>query len=168
MIMVSVSTFDWNSLKTLHKLPRTDAIVMIVTVITVVFTHNLAIGVMIGIVLSAVFFAHKISTIKVTCSGIESNKKTYKVEGQLFFASAMEFVQSFNYTKDVCSTIDIDLSKAHIWDNSGVGAVDKVVIKYHQNGIKVNVLGLNEASTTLINNVAVFNKPGGLRQDLGH
>ena len=64
--------------------------------------------------------------------------------------------------------VDIDLSHAHIWDESGVTAIDKVVLKFHQNGIQTRILGLNGASATLLDRIAVFNKPGGLDQNAGH
>ncbi|MFB7142020.1 hypothetical protein ACFCYN_20400 [Gottfriedia sp. NPDC056225] len=112
LVMVSISTFDWSSLKTFTKLPKTDAAVMAVTVGAVVSTHNLVIGVIIGIILSAVFFAAKISKVKVT-THLEANKRVYKIEGQLFFASVTDFVAAFNF-KDEMKTVAVDLSKAHI------------------------------------------------------
>jgi MFS superfamily sulfate permease-like transporter len=168
MIMVSIGTFDWVSLKSLHKVPVTDTIVMIGTVITVLFTHDLSKGVLVGIVLSAIFFASKISKVKVTTLASEgSNKKVYHVSGQLFFASVTEFVESFDYNENV-KEINLDLTQAHLWDDSAVGAIDKIVIKYHQNGVKVNLIGLNKESNKLIEKLAVHNKPGGLEKVVGH
>lgn len=168
MIMVSIGTFDWASLKTIHKTPVTDTLVMIVTVITVLMTHDLSKGVLVGIILSAIFFASKISKVKVTTLASEqSNKKLYRVSGQLFFASVTDFVESFNYNENV-KEVNIDLTEAHLWDDSAVGAIDKVVIKYHQNGIKVNLIGLNKESNRLIDRLAVHNKPGGLEKVVGH
>jgi SulP family sulfate permease len=163
MIVVSISTFDWRSLTRLHKLPKTDAIVTVVTVVAVVITHNLAIGVILGIILSAVFFASKISKVQVT-EVVHSSlqKMEYKIEGQLFFASVTDFLASFNFKQENITTVDIDLSNAQIWDESGVNAIDKVILKFHQNGIKTNIHGLNPASKTLLNRVTMFNKPGGL------
>ncbi|PGL68949.1 SulP family inorganic anion transporter [Bacillus sp. AFS055030] len=166
MIMVSIGTFDWSSLKTLHKLPRTDAAVMVITVGVVVATHNLAIGVILGILLSAVFFAAKISKVKVT-SQLGKNKRVYKVEGQLFFASVTDFVEAFNFKDDV-KIVEVDLSKAHIWDESGVSAIDKIVIKFHEKGIKTIIVGLNSGSKSIVDSVAVFNKPNGIKQKVGH
>lgn len=168
MIMVSVGTFDWSSLKTIHKAPITDTIVMFVTVITVLMTHDLSKGVLVGIILSAIFFASKISKVKVTSLASEnSHKKIYHVSGQLFFASVSEFVESFHYTENV-KEVTLDLSQAHLWDDSAVGAVDKVIIKYHQNGVKVHLMGLNKESNRLIEKLAVHNKPGGLDKAVGH
>jgi MFS superfamily sulfate permease-like transporter len=168
MFMVSFGTFDWSSLKTLHKAPVTDSIVMIATVVTVLFTHDLSKGVLVGILLSAIFFAAKISKVKVTTlSAKGAHKKVYRVTGQLFFASVTEFIEQFNYKENV-KEIDLDLTQAHLWDDSAVGAIDKIVIKYHQNGVKVNLIGLNTDSHKLINELAVHNKPGGLEKVVNH
>ena len=168
MIMVSIGTFDWSSLKNLHVMPKTDATVMIVTVVTVVLTHDLSKGVLAGVILSAVFFAAKISKVKVTSLSAEgSQKKIYRVSGQLFFASVTDFVSSFNYKENV-KEIDLDLTHAHLWDDSAVGAIDKIVIKYHQQNVKVNLIGLNQESQQLINKLAVHDKPGGLEKVSSH
>jgi high affinity sulfate transporter 1 len=168
MIMVSIGTFDWSCLKTLHRVPITDTLVMVVTIATVVVTHDLSIGVLVGILMSAIFFAAKISKVQITSlSAKGANKKVYRVTGQLFFASVTDFVESFNYKDDV-KEIDLDLTQAHLWDDSAVGAIDKVVIKYHQNGIKVNLIGLNTESSKMIDKLAVHNKPGGLNKAAGH
>lgn len=168
MIMVSIGTFDWGSVKSLHKTPITDTIVMIATVITVLMTHDLSKGVLVGIILSAIFFASKISKVKVTTLASDhSNKKFYRVSGQLFFASVTDFVEHFNFN-DKVKEVNIDLTEAHLWDDSAVGAIDKIVIKYHQNGVKVNLVGLNNESNKLINKLAVHNKPGGLEKVVGH
>ncbi|WP_338452760.1 SulP family inorganic anion transporter [Niallia oryzisoli] len=169
MIMVSISTFDWGSLTRLHKLPKTDAVVMVATVVVVVLTDNLAIGVILGIVLSALFFTSKISKVKVNeTANAALQKVEYKVEGQLFFASVTDFVSSFNFKQENVTMVDIDLSRANISDESGVTAIDKVVLKFHQNGIQAHITGLNESSATLLDRVAVFNKQGGLDQNTGH
>jgi high affinity sulfate transporter 1 len=168
MFMVSIGTFDWSSVKNIHKTPISDTIVMIATVGTVLVTHDLSKGVLVGILLSAIFFASKISKVKVTTLASEgSHKKIYRVSGQLFFASVTEFVESFNYNEDV-EEVTLDLTQTHLWDDSAVGAVDKVVIKYHQNGIKVQLKGLNKESNKLIEKLAVHNKPGGLEKAVGH
>jgi MFS superfamily sulfate permease-like transporter len=168
MIMVSVGTFDWSSVKNLHKTPITDSLVMIATVVTVLFTHDLSKGVLVGIILSAVFFASKISKVKITTmDSEETHKKVYRVSGQLFFASVTEFVESFNFNEDV-KEVTLDLTHTHLWDDSAVGAIDKIVIKYHQNGVKVNLIGLNTESNKLIDKLAVHNKPGGLDKAVNH
>lgn len=168
MFMVSIGTFDWSALKNIHKTPISDTIVMIATVGTVLVTHDLSKGVLVGILLSAIFFASKISKVKVTTIPSKgSHKKVYTVSGQLFFASATEFVESFPYNEDV-KDVTIDLTQAHLWDDSAVGAIDKVIIKYHQNGIKVQLIGLNKESNKLIEKLAVHNKPGNLDKAVGH
>ncbi|WP_047980456.1 SulP family inorganic anion transporter [Ornithinibacillus contaminans] len=168
MFMVSISTFDWSSLKNIRKTPITDSIVMVATVVTVLFTHDLSKGVLVGIILSAIFFAAKISKVKVVAlADHDAKKKVYRVTGQLFFASVTDFVESFDY-KESIEAIKLDLSNAHIWDDSGVGAIDKIVQKYHQNGISVEVVGLNDESNKLVNKLANYNKPGGLEKVSGH
>ncbi|WP_100373388.1 SulP family inorganic anion transporter [Bacillus sp. FJAT-45037] len=157
MIMVSISTFDWNSLKTIHLVPRTDAAVMIVTVLTVVITHNLAIGVLAGILLSAMFFVSKISNVKVE-SSLNNQVRTYKLNGQLFFASVTDLLKKFDYQEPVDKVI-IELSQAHIWDDSAVAAIDKIVYKFKENKVDVSVMGLNEDSSELVEKLA--NKLGG-------
>ncbi|CQR46520.1 Bicarbonate transporter BicA [Paraliobacillus sp. PM-2] len=158
MIMVSIGTFDWSSLITIHKMPVTDAVVMVVTVGTVVYTHNLAIGVLAGVVLSAIFFAAKISKVHVNAMMVEGGKKKiYKISGQLFFASVTELVEQFDFKESV-EYIELDLSQTHLWDDSAVGAIDKIVLKYKENGQKVNIVGLNQESNALVERRAIFDK----------
>jgi len=152
MIMVSISTFDWNSIRTLHLVPRSDAIVMIVTVSTVIFTHNLAIGVFSGILLSAIFFVSKISRIRVE-SNLKGNKRIYHINGELFFASVTELLTQFDYKEEI-SSVEINLSRSHIWDDSGVAAIDRIVSKFEETGKIVEVTGLNEESTELVEKLA--------------
>jgi high affinity sulfate transporter 1 len=168
MFMVSIGTFDWSSIKNIHKTPISDTIVMIVTVGTVLVTHDLSKGVLVGILLSAIFFASKISKVNVTTKAPKgSHKSVYTVSGQLFFASVTEFVESFDYNEDV-KDVTIDLTQAHLWDDSAVGAIDKVILKYHQNGIKVQLIGLNKESNKLLEKLAVHNKTGSLEKAVGH
>ena len=153
MIMVSIGTFDWSSFSYLVKAPKTDAAVMLVTVIIVVLTNDLSKGVITGVILSAIFFVAKISKIKV------SEMKTkegfgFKVKGQLFFASVEDFVDAFDYeVKDM--KITIDFTEAHVWDDSAVGAIDKVILKYKDNGNHVVIHGLNESSKKMVEKLAV-------------
>lgn len=167
MIFVSIGTFDWYSLKTLYKMPKSDAFVMVVTVVTVVFTHNLAQGVLAGVVFSGLFFASKISKIHITSFKIGEKKKVYKVSGQVFFASVTDFVNAFDFREDI-SEVDIDFTDSKLWDDSAVGAVDKVVIKFNENGIKTNLIGLNESSAHLLEKLAIFNKPEAILRNSGH
>ncbi|SDH81911.1 sulfate permease, SulP family [Alteribacillus persepolensis] len=152
MIMVSISTFDWNSVKMMTKVPKSDTTVMVVTVATVVITHDLSKGVLAGVVLSAIFFAAKISKVKVTEKmGRSASEKIYYVDGQLFFASVTDFTKSFDYQADGVQEVNIDLSNAHIWDDSAVEAVEKVRAKFEQKDVKVSLSGLNKESTQLMN-----------------
>ncbi len=156
MIMVSIGTFDWSSLTKLHKMPRTDAAVMIVTVVTVVLTHDLSKGVLAGVILSALFFAAKISKVEIS-SKVDNNNKLYIVKGQLFFASVTDFLSQFDFSEDV-ELVTIDLSQSHVWDDSAVGAIDKVILKYRQNGTEVQITGLNASSQSLIKKLAIHDK----------
>ena len=153
MIMVSVSTFDWNSVRTIHRLPRTDAIVLVVTIAVVLVTHNLAYGVLSGVVLSMIFFAAKISKIHVSSSYMENQKKRiYKVEGPLFFASVTRFLSQFDTTEKL-NTVDIDFTHSQIWDDSAVGALDRLESLFTTNGIEVQYIGLNQKSMSLLKSV---------------
>lgn len=142
MIMVSIGTFDWGSFKYIAKAPRTDAIVMVATVAVVVYTHNLAIGVVLGVILSALFFVASISKVR-----IHQDKGVFIVEGPLFFASTQNFIQTIEEAKE--NYVTIDLSSSHLWDESAVGAVVKVVSKLEEQGKTVNVIGMNPASEKL-------------------
>ncbi|HBV89290.1 MAG TPA: sodium-independent anion transporter [Desulfosporosinus sp.] len=158
MIMVSIGTFDWQSLKTLSITPKTDAFVMIFTVLTVFVTHNLALGVLAGVILSAVFFASKISKVYVK-KRIEQDGilKTYKISGQIFFVSVTDLINVFDFTmdnRDNIQEVDINFSNANLWDDSAVAAIDKIVFKYRQYDIKVTLSGLNEQSARLIDKLA--------------
>lgn len=157
MIMVSIGTFDWSSLRKLHIMPVTDSTVMIVTVVTVVFTHDLSKGVLAGVLLSAIFFAAKISKVQVETKLNERNNKTYSVKGQLFFASVSDLISNFDFKEEVEKVV-IDFSHAHLWDDSAVGAVDKIVLKYKLNGTEVSIVGLNKDSSTLVKKLAVYDK----------
>ncbi|MEI5906391.1 SulP family inorganic anion transporter [Bacillus spongiae] len=158
MIMVSIGTFDWSSLTKLHIIPKTDAIVMIVTVGTVVITHDLSKGVLAGVLLSAIFFAAKISKVQVTSILDEkTQERVYTVKGQIFFASVTELISLIDF-KDSAKNITVDFSQAHLWDDSAVGAVDKIVLKYREAGKNIKIVGLNEASSSLVDQLAVYQK----------
>ncbi|KPL60277.1 SulP family inorganic anion transporter [Rossellomorea vietnamensis] len=162
MIMVSIGTFDWSSVKNIHKLPRTDAAVMLITVLTVVFTHDLSKGVFAGVLLSAIFFAAKISKVEVTEEVHPARKQTtYYVNGQIFFASVSDLLKKFNFASDLQS-VEINLKNAHLWDDSAVGAFDKIETKFEQQNISVFYTGLNEESQKL------KNRMGGLSKASGH
>ncbi len=169
MIMVSIGTFSWSSIKNLRDHPRSSSIVMLTTVVLVVFTHNLAIGVLAGVLLSGIFFAGKIAQIfKVTSqASADGRERHYRVTGQLFFASADAFSSSFDF-KEVLDRVKIDVSQAHIWDISSVAAVDMVVLKFRREGTEVELVGMNEASETIVDKLGVHDKPGAMEDLLGH
>ncbi|MBY3621042.1 SulP family inorganic anion transporter [Acinetobacter sp. CUI P1] len=155
MIMVSIGTFDWSSFSYLRKAPKSDAAVMLVTVILVVATHDLSIGVIAGVILSAIFFVAKISTIRIYRRELD-HKTLFDVDGQLFFASVERFVESFDFSVENTNLI-INFENSHIWDDSAVGAIDKVVIKYRENNNVVTITGLNSASKKTVDKLAVYN-----------
>lgn len=145
MIMVCIGTFDWSSFKYLVKAPPSDAIVMLVTVIIVVYTHDLSKGVIAGVILSAMFFVIKISTLKVIKNG-----HLYKIEGPLFFASTQHFVHYFKHTDFSACKVTIDFSESRIWDDSAVGALHKVKDILQAKGLAVEITGLDTSSQKLI------------------
>ncbi len=150
MIMVSVGTFDWKSILRLRTAPLQSSIVMLATTLTVVATHDLSKGVMLGVLLSAVFFMRKVGkTIRVIETAAESGVLHYRVEGQLFFGSADFFAASFEHHGQP-RRVEIDMTAAHLWDITGVAAVDKVVFRYRRQGAEVELIGMNEASATLV------------------
>jgi len=155
MIMVSIGTFDWSSFTYLKKAPITDSIVMVATVLIVVFTHDLSKGVIAGVILSAIFFVAKISKVEIN-KRIQNKVIIYTVEGQLFFASVESFIESFDFTVEN-EEIVIDFSNTHVWDDSGVGAIDKVVLKFFENHNTVAIEGLNTSSQKLVDKLAIYN-----------
>ncbi len=169
MIMVSIGTFSWSSIKNLREHPRSSSIVMLATVFVVVSTHNLALGVLVGVLFSAIFFAWKISNLFGVESTVNANgtSRTYHIEGQLFFATVERFNASFDF-KEALETVVIDVSGAHIWDISSVTALDMVVLKFRREGAEVEIIGLNEASETLVQKLGVHDQPGALERLLGH
>ena len=155
MIMVAVGTFDWSSFTYLKKAPITDSIVMVATVLIVVLTHDLSKGVIAGVILSAIFFVAKISKITIT-KKVMNDSSIFTVEGQLFFASVESFLEAFDFNVNN-EHIVIDFSNTHVWDDSGVGAIDKVVLKYYENNNEVTLEGLNSTSKKLVDKLAIHN-----------
>ncbi len=169
MIMVSIGTFSWSSLTNLRVHPRTSSVVMIATVGVTVFTHNLAAGVGVGVLLSALFFAFKVSQLLDITSTLEvaGDERTYRVRGQLFFVSASTFGDAFDF-REVLKKVRIDVSQAHFWDLSAIGALDRVVLKFRREGAEVELVGLNEASKTLVLRLGKHDKPGAMEELGGH
>ncbi len=165
MIMVAIGTFSWQSILDLKTNPKTSSLIMITTVAVVVITHDLAIGVGVGVLMSALFFARKVSRYMTIESeliddpaGDDSKTRKYTVLGEVFFASTDQFEDAFDY-KEVVEKVVIDVEQAHFWDSSAVGALDKVVLKYRREGTEVEIIGLNEASKTIIDRLAIHDKP---------
>ncbi|MDP2677464.1 MAG: SulP family inorganic anion transporter [Rhodoferax sp.] len=169
MIMVSIGTFNWASIRNLRAHPMSSSVVMIATVAVTVGTHDLAKGVLVGVLLSGFFFAHKVGQILrvVSRTEAEGRLRTYTVTGQVFFASAERFTNAFDY-KEVIERVRIDVSRAHFWDITAVSALDKVVIKFRREATEVEVIGLNEASTTMVDKFAVHDKDGAEDMLMGH
>ena len=169
MIMVSIGTFSWSSLNDLRRHPRRSSLVMLATVITVVGTHNLALGVGVGVLLSGIFFAWKVSQIFRVSSVLDTDRRErlYMVEGQLFFASAGDFLEAMDFQEKL-ERVRIDVSKAHIWDLTGVNAVDTAVLKFRRQGAAVELVGMNDASATIMDDLSVHDEPGAMQKVLGH
>lgn len=159
MIMVSIGTFSWESVRNLKSHPLSTNLVMVTTVAVVVATHNLALGVFVGVLLASLFFAHKVARVMLVKSNSERSGavRTYLVRGQVFFASAEQFLASFDFREEVEKVV-IDLTHAHFWDITAITALDKVVIKFRREGKEVAVIGLNDASATLVDRLAIHDK----------
>ena len=149
MIMVSVGTFDWHSIRptTLRRMPRSETLVMLTTVVVVVATHNLAIGVVVGVLLAMVMFARRVAHVTEVreVAHPDEDTKAYAVRGELFFASSNDLVQQFDYVHDPAHVV-IDLTGAHIWDASTVATLDAITTKYARYGKHVTIEGMNTAS----------------------
>ena len=160
MIMVSIGTFSWASIRDLRTHPKSSSLVMFATVMVTVFTHDLAKGVLTGVLLSALFFARKVGRVlhidSVPADG--GRARHYTVTGQVFFASAQSFVAGFDF-KEALDHVRIDVGRAHFWDLSAVGALDKVVLKFRREGTQVEIVGMDEASATLVDRLGVHDKP---------
>ncbi|EHL99095.1 STAS domain protein [Acetobacteraceae bacterium AT-5844] len=161
MIMVSVETFSWSSLRDLARHPKVSSAVMLATVVVTVFTHNLALGVTVGVLLSGVFFAFKVMRLMTVRESYDeaTDTRTYTVSGQVFFASADAMADSFDL-RDTAKTVRIDLTAAHLWDVTAVGALEAAVGKMRRRGIRVDVIGLNEASAILVDRHAPLLQEG--------
>src|SRR5690606_24508740 len=150
--------------------PKSSSAVMLVTVVVVVATHNLALGVLAGVLLSAVFFAGKVRGVLRVESGLEENGRArrYTVRGQVFFASSEALVGEFDFQEQI-ERVRLDLSHAHFWDITAIDALDRVVHKFRRHGIEVTVTGLNRASATMIEKYATHDKQGATAtQPLSH
>ncbi|TSP14296.1 SulP family inorganic anion transporter [Cupriavidus campinensis] len=165
MIMVSISTFSWRSVRNLATHPKSSSVVMVATVIVVVATHNLALGVLVGVLLSAVFFAAKVRRVLHVDATLDptldpdGQTRRYTVRGQVFFASSEQLVAAFDFREPV-SQVRLDLSHAHFWDITAIEALDRIVHKFRRNGVAVEVTGLNRASVTMVERFGTHDKAG--------
>ncbi len=162
MIMVSISTFDWRSLIEITRVPLTDTIVMVSTVAVVIITSNLAWGVLVGVLLSCLFFARKVAKLHSVTSEFDAQavRRTYRVAGQLFFVSSEGLLAGFD-TSEPLEEVVIDFSGAHLWDVTAAEAITKLERRFTKNGVRVQFVGLNNASTTLLEEAA----PGKRRRE---
>ena len=169
MIMVSISTFSWRSLYNLVHHPRRSSVVMLATVITVVATHNLAIGVLVGVLLSGVFFASKVAGLFRVSSVLDEAAKhrIYHVEGQVFFATSETLIGSFDF-KEAVEQVTIDLRGAHIWDLTSVGTIERALAKFRNNGVQADLVGMNEASATIMERISSKSAAGDAAASAGH
>jgi SulP family sulfate permease len=169
MIMVAIGTFSWESLRNLKSHPASSSIVMVATVIVVVVTHNLAYGVFVGVLLSAVFFANKVGRLMNVEARTTDEGRTryYTVTGQVFFASSEKFNSYFDF-KEVIEKVVVDVSRAHFWDITAVNSLDRVVLKFRREGTPVEVIGMNEASATLVDRFGIHDKPDAMDRLMGH
>jgi SulP family sulfate permease len=152
MVMVSVGTFDWHSVKpaTLRRMPKSETGVMLATVVVTVVTHNLAIGVVVGVLVAMTLFARRVAHLTDTHRAVVEDEggnatAVYRVTGELFFASSNDLVSQFDYAEDPDQVV-IDLSASHIWDASSVAALDAVTTRYQRRGKTVTIIGLNPSS----------------------
>lgn len=159
MIMVSVSTFNWRSLTDMRRVPVADSLVMVVTVAVVVYTHDLARGVLAGVLLSAIIFGWKIANIHAATQIKADGTKHYVIRGQMFFGTMTHFGEIFDAANDP-ERIVIDFTASHVWDHSAVTAIAKVVLKYQQQGKQVALIGLNEDSQTIVERIGLASPSG--------
>ena len=153
MIMVAFTTFQWDSVKNFSKHPLQSNVVMLSVVMIVLATHNLALGVFVGVLLSALFFINKLESTVHVQSELHNHTRRYVVSGQIFFSSSEKFFQFFDFNEHI-QKVEIELSHAHIWDMTSVQMLNAVVEKFEVQGVVVEVLGLNEASSTLIDRIS--------------
>jgi SulP family sulfate permease len=169
MIMVSIGTFNWSSITQINRIPRSETAAMVSTVLVTIFTHNLAIGVAIGIALSTVFFSRKVAKVVFvdTVLSADTMHRTYKIAGQIFFIAIDDLLAQFNFHEELAK-VTLDFSHAHIWDRDAVSAIHQIVMKFRRSGAEVELVGLNAASATLVEKLAMHNDPKPNEKIAGH
>jgi SulP family sulfate permease len=161
MIMVSIGTFSWNSIPNLRRHPWPSSVVMVTTVVVVVATHDLSMGVLAGVLLSGIFFAGKVQRMFAVDRALSPDGRTatYRVSGQIFFASVDRFARAFQ-VEEAAPNILIDVTGAHFWDISAVAALDKIVARLRREGRSVEMVGYNRASADIVDRFALHDKTG--------
>lgn len=169
MIMVSIGTFNWSSLTQIRKIPRSETAAMVTTVLVTVFSHNLAIGVVVGIALSTVFFSRKVAKVVFVDRILSEDglHRTYSIGGQIFFVAIDDLLEQFDFHEEM-ETVTLDFTHAHIWDQAAVGAIDQIMLKFRRTGAEVELMGLNEASAALVDKLAIHNDPKALEKMANH
>jgi len=166
MIMVSIGTFSWRSITNMRTHPVSTSIVMLATVVVVVATHNLAFGVLTGVLIVSLNFATKVAHFMTVRSSLEGDTRTYTVTGQVFFASVDRFTRHFDF-QETQERVVIDVTFAHFWDITSINALDRIVIKFRREGAKVEIRGMNDATRTLIDRFGVHDKPEEVERIMG-
>ncbi len=170
MIMVSIGTFQWRSFHELLTHPKSSSFVMLGTVVVVVATHDLAKGVLFGVILSGLFFAHKVTRFFSVESSRDDDRavRIYRVTGQIFFATAEAFHSAFDFREEALKGVVIDLHASHFWDITSINALDRVILKFRHHNIQVELVGINEATASMIERLAIHDKPGATLATPGH
>lgn len=158
MIMVSIGTFSWRSLINLRTHPLSTSVVMLATVAVVVITHNLAFGVLTGVLIASLNFATKVARFMLVTRELKEGVRTYTVTGQVFFASSDRFARYFDL-REAVDRVVIDVTHAHFWDITSVSTLDRIVIKFRRAGTDVEIRGMNLATRTLVDRFGVHDKP---------
>ncbi|MEA5468937.1 SulP family inorganic anion transporter [Spirulina sp. 06S082] len=169
MIMVSIGTFNWSSLTQIRKIPRSETAAMVTTVLVTILSHNLAIGVVVGIALSTVFFSRKVAKVVFVDRTLSEDglHRTYSIGGQIFFVAIDDLLEQFDFHEEM-EKVTLDFTHAHIWDQAAVGAIDQIMLKFRRTGADVELMGLNEASAALVDKLAIHNDPKALEKMANH
>jgi SulP family sulfate permease len=161
MIMIAINTANWSSLRGIRRIPKSDTAVMLLTVVVTVLTHNLAVGLLSGVALAGILFSRKLAkVIEVSSEELAPDHRLYRVRGQVFFVSSIYFRQGFELHEHP-ARITIDMAEAHIWDQSGVTALDQVIRRLKLGGSAVEVVNLNAESSDLLARIGVAEEAGG-------
>ena len=161
MVMIAINTANWSSIRAIRRIPKSDTAVMLLTVVITVLTHNLAVGLLSGVALAGILFSRKVAkVIEVSSELIAPEHRVYRVRGQLFFVSSIYFRQEFELHEHP-ERVTIDMADAHIWDQSGVTALDQVIRRLKLGGSAVDIVNLNDQSTDLFSRIGMAEEAGG-------